>query len=473
MSEDPQPGANLANRTSGEQMPDSPPSPHPPRTSTSSDAEETGGLAWALRALRSRNYRLFFGGQAISLVGTWMQSVALSWLVYQMTHSAWLLGIVGFSSQIATFLISPFGGVWVDRWDRRRLLIITQSLLMLQAFALATLTLRGVITIWQIVALSTFAGLINGFDMAGRQAFVIEIVGDRKHLSNAIALNSATFNSARLIGPSIAGVAIAAMGEGMVFLINAVSYLAVIAGLMAIRPPGGRARKSNQTGAVQGLLEELTYVANFPPIRSILLLLAMTSLVGTPYTVLMPVFAGKVLGGNAHTLGYLMGAIGVGALSGAIFLAGRKTVLGLGNWIPIAATLFGLGLIGFALSRWLWMSLPILAVTGFGMMVQAASSNTLLQTIVDDEKRGRVMGLYAAAFVGMTPFGSLLAGWVAAKIGAPIAVASGGLLCIAGAVIFSRKLPALRKHVLPIYFAMGILPDLAGISGRREPPDAE
>jgi len=342
----------------------------------------SGGGAFMLRALRHRNYRLFFTGQTVSLIGTWMTRIATSWLVYRLTRSALLLGLVGFAGQIPSFLLAPFAGVLVDRWNRHRLLIVTQVLAMLQSAALAVLALTGIINIWHVLALCLFQGVINAFDMPARQAFVVEMVEKREDLGNAIALNSSMVNAARLLGPSIGGILIAAVGEGWCFFTDAVSYLAVIASLLLMRLVQRPHLVRERAPVLRELREGWSYVAGSPPIRSILLLLALVSLVGMPYTVLMPVFASEILHGGPHTLGFLMGAVGVGALAGAVFLAKRRTVVGLGKVIPIAAGLFGIGLIGFSLSRVLWLSLILLLLTGIGFMVNMAASNTLLQTLV-------------------------------------------------------------------------------------------
>jgi MFS family permease len=420
----------------------------------------SGGWKFALRALRSQNYRLFFTGQTVSLIGTWMTQIATSWLVYRLTGSALLLGIVGFASRIPAFLLGPFAGVWVDRWNRHRTLVVTQILSMLQSFALAGLALAGIITIREVIWLGLAQGLINAFDMPARQAFVIQMVEDRADLGNAIALNSSMVNAARLLGPSIAGVVIAAVGEGYCFLIDGFSYLAVIASLLAMRISAAQ-----QTRAQKAILHELkegwSYVAHFLPIRSILLLLALVSLVGMQYTVLMPIFAAQVLQGGPHTLGFLMAASGVGALVGAMFLASRKNVLGLGRMVPLAAAGFGLGLIALGLSRFLWLSLMLMLLVGGAMMTQMAASNTILQTIVQDDKRGRVMSFYSMAFLGMAPFGSLLAGALANRLGAPRTVMISGTLCIAGAGWFASQLCTIREFVHPIYRKLGIIPEIA------------
>lgn len=418
--------------------------------------------AWLLtwRALRSRNYRLFFSGQSVSLIGTWMTRIATSWLVYRLTRSAFLLGIASFAGQVPLFFLTPISGVWVDRWNRHRTLVVTQALSMAQSFALAGLALAGVIKVWHVIALMLFQGVINAFDMPARQAFVVEMVDDRSDLPNAIALNSSMVNAARLIGPAIAGVVIAGVGEGYCFLIDGVSYAAVIASLLAMQIKRTAARPRDKR-VFEELAEGWRYVADSVPMRSILLLLAAASLLGMPYTVLMPIFAARVLHGGPHTLGILMAATGVGALVGAVALASRRSVLGLGRVIPISAVLFGGALIGFGLSRALWLSMLLLFVTGFGMMRQMAASNTILQTILQEEKRGRVMAFYSMALAGMTPFGSLLAGAVAAKIGAPSTVIVTGSLLIIAAALFARELPRLREFIRPIYIERGILPEVA------------
>jgi MFS family permease len=433
-----------------------------------------GNWKFALRALRHRNYRLFFTGQTVSLIGTWMTQIATSWLVYRLTGSAWLLGIVGFASRIPTFVLGPFAGVWVDRWDRHRTLVVTQILSMLQSFALAGLALARIITIREIIGLGLAQGVINAFDMPARQAFVIQMVEDRADLGNAIALNSSMVNVARLLGPSIAGVVIAAVGEGYCFLVDGFSYLAVIASLLAMRIAAVQPR-SAEKAIWHELKDGWNYVTSFVPIRSILLLLALVSLVGMQYTVLMPIFAAQVLHGGAHTLGFLMGASGVGAIAGAMFLATRKNVLGLGRLVPLAAAIFGTGLIALGLSRFLWLSLALMLFVGSAMMTQMAASNTILQTIVQDDKRGRVMSFYSMAFLGMAPFGSLLAGALAHRIGAPRTVMISGTICIAGAAWFASQMSAIREHVHPIYRTLGIIPEIAaGIqtaSALQTPPE--
>ena len=414
------------------------------------------------RSFQYRNFRLFFGGQSISLIGTWIQRIATPWLVYHLTGSALLLGVVGFAGQIPTFIIAPFAGVLTDRWNKYYILIGTQIAAMLQAFILAILYLSGHIQVWHIVVLSVFLGCINAFDVPARQSFVIEMVDKKEELGNAIALNSSMVNGARLIGPSIAGLLIAFMGEGICFMLNAISYLFVIASLlfMKVKP---RITKKKDVAVLKQLKEGFVYAFGFAPIKYILILLAMVSFMGMPYTVLMPVFAKEILHGGAHTFGFLMAASGVGALSGALYLASRKNVIGLSKIIPIAAFTFGIGLIAFSLSRFFLLSLVLLSIAGLGMMIQIAASNTILQTIVDDDKRGRVMSFYTMAFMGSAPFGSLFAGSMTSIIGAPNTILVGGITCIIGAAIFAYKLPMIKSKIRPIYVKLGILPNSVNI----------
>ena len=396
------------------------------------------GLKLIFRTLRYRNYRLFFAGQCISLIGTWMQQIALSWLVYRLTHSVFLLGMVGFVSQFPTFLFAPFAGVLSDRWNRHHILIFTQSMSMLLAMTLAVLVLTGVIAVWHILLLTLFLGCVNALDIPTRQSFVIYMIDQREDLGNAIALNSAMFNGARFLGPSVAGLLIAAVGEGICFLLNGLSYLAVIAALLAMKlsPVHSESIKANM---LHDFKEGLAYTFGSEPIRSILLLLALTSFMGVPYAVLMPAFARDILHGGPHTLGFLMSSTGAGALFGAVYLASRRSIIGLGKIIPITAGIFGMGLIGFSLSRILWLSLLLMFIAGFGIMVQVASSNTLLQTIVDDNMRGRVMSFFAVSFMGMAPFGSLLAGSLAGMMGVANTLMLGGICCVMGATVYARK----------------------------------
>ncbi len=432
----------------------------PKSAPASNDREGNSLFRTIVRALTHRNYRLFFTGQSVSLIGTWMTRIATSWLVYRLTGSALLLGVIGFAGQIPTFLLSPFAGVWVDRLNRHRLLVATQALAMIQSFALAVLALLNIINIHEILWLSVFQGLINAFDMPARQAFLVEMIENRDDLGNAIALNSSMVNMARLIGPSIAGVIIGLSGEGICFLIDGFSYVAVIASLLAmhLKPAVG---EKMRTRMLTELKEGWHYVSSFAPVRSLLLLLGTVSLFGMPYTILMPVFASRVLHGNAYTLGFLMAATGVGALVAALRLAARKSVLGLGMVVCLSAFTFGISLILFALSRVLWLSLLLMFFAGFGMMQQMASSNTIIQTIVAGDKRGRVMSYYTMAVVGMAPFGSLLAGGLARLLSAPSTLIASGVFCIIAAVWFYTQLESVRTLVRPIYIQLGILPEIA------------
>jgi len=416
------------------------------------------GLARIFRALRYRNYRLFFIGQGISLIGTWMQQVAMSWLVYSLTNSALMLGVVAFSGLICTFLLSPFAGVLVDRLDRHRILVVTQVLAMLQALTLAAVVLTGTAAVWNLILLSIALGLINAFDMPTRQSFVLDMVDNREDLGNAIALNSSLFNSARLIGPSVAGVLVATVGEGLCFLINGISFIAVIACLLAMKiaptPPRGK-----QEDFFRGMKDGANYAFGFPPVKYIIILLAFSALVAMPYPVLMPVFAKEVLQGGANTLGFLMAAAGVGALAGAIYLASRKNVFGLDKIIVVSTFSFGIGLICFSLSRIVVLSMIFMAVTGFGMVVQLAASNTILQTIADDDKRGRIMSIFIMSFMGLAPFGSLLFGGLADIISAPYTLLIGGACVLAGGLIFARKFSSVKDMVHRAYVKKGLMPD--------------
>lgn len=406
----------------------------------------------ALRALRHQNFRRFFGGQIFSLVGTWMQSVAQSWLVYRLTGSAALLGLVAFAGQVPVFLLAPIGGVVADRYYRHRVLLITQSASMFLAFVLAALTIGQWIQVWHIYLLAALLGVVNAFDIPTRQAFTTDMVG-KEDLTNAIALNSSMFNAARMIGPAIAGIIVAAIGEGWCFLINAVSYLAVIAGLwtMEIKRP---AQEPISQSPLFHLMEGFHYVGRTGPIRTLLLLLGVVSLTGMPYAVLMPIFADRILHGGPSSLGSLMGASGVGALLGALTLAWRHGLHGLGRWITWSTIGLGVSLILFSLSTYFWLSVILLVPIGFSMMVEMAASNTLIQAMAPDRLRGRVMAVYAMMFMGMAPLGALLAGLVSERFGAPSAVALGGAACIAGGLVFRRRMPALRDKAREIILAL-------------------
>lgn len=395
----------------------------------------------ALRALESRNYRLFAGGQLASLIGTWMQTVAQSWLVYRLTDSALLLGLTGFASQIPVFVLAPLGGVIADHFDRRRVLIATQVAMMVLALLLAAVTLSGAVRVWHIFTLAALLGIANAFDIPARQAFVASLV-HRAALPNAIALNSSMFNGARLLGPAVAGGVVATVGEGFCFLINGVSYIAVIGAL--VRIDARRAAPPATVSAWERVVEGFEFSWRTPPVRALLLLLGLISLMGMPYVVLMPIFADRILGGGPSAYGLLMSASGLGALAGAGTLAMRSTLQGLGRIIAISACGFGVCLVFFAMSRSLWLSAFLLVPTGFFMMLEMASSNTLIQAMVPDRLRGRVMSVYSMMFMGMAPLGALMAGSLAEPLGAPETVAIGGVICIGGGIWFATQLPALR-----------------------------
>lgn len=422
------------------------------------------GLRLLLRALRNRNYRLFFTGQGLSLIGTWMQSVAMGWLVYRLTNSPFYLGVVGFASQFPVLIVAPLGGVLADRLDRKRILIVTQFLSMLQALAVTILAMTGVIQPWHIILLGMLLGTVNGFDMPTRQAFVCELVENPDDLPNAIALNSFIFNGSRLIGPPIAGVLIALSGEGICFLINAISFVPVLMAFAAMKiKPIAIARHNGPL--LSGLKDGVSYAFGFVPIKAILTLLVFIGLVAMPYAVLLPVFARDVLSGDSRTLGFLMAASGVGATTGALFLASRRNVTRLSGIIVSSMSIFAVGVIIFSLSRTLWFSMIMMTLIGFGLMVLIVSLNTLLQTIVEDGKRGRVMSLYSMSFIGMAPLGSFLAGSSAHSIGAPLTVRLCGVLCLLAAVMFFRKLPEINKMIRPIYARKGIIPAVADAMG--------
>ncbi|MDZ7959895.1 MAG: MFS transporter [Aulosira sp. DedQUE10] len=409
-----------------------------------------------LPALKSKNYRLFFAGQGISLIGTWMTQLATVWLVYSLTNSPLMLGVVGFTSQIPSFFLAPFGGVFVDRFSRYRTLIGTQIMAMIQSLTLAILALTGVIQVWHIIALSLFQGFINALDAPARQAFVPELVERREDLANAIAINSTMINGARLIGPAIGGLLIARVGAGYCFLIDGLSYIAVIAALLAMTIKPWKVSVS-LANPLQQVKDGFVYAFSFPPIRAILLLSALVSLMGLQNTILVPIFAEEILKGGAEALGFLMAASGVGALAGGIYLATRQTILGIGKLIAIAPAILGVGLIAFSFSQFLPLSLFTMLFVGLGTILQIAASNTFLQTIVEEDKRGRLMSLYTMSFLGMIPVGNLLGGFLASRIGAPNTLIIDGIACIIGSIFFYKQLPALKRLVIPIYEQKGIV----------------
>ena len=408
-------------------------------------------LSSTIRALRHRNFRLFFSGQLISLIGTWMQTVAQSWLVYRLTGSSALLGSVNFASQIPVFLLSPLGGVVADRHSRHRIVIATQAASMLLAFALAGLTLFRIVQVWEIFVLSALLGVVNAFDIPARQAFIVEMTS-REDLISAIALNSSAFNGARIVGPAVAGITVAAVGEGWCFFANAVSYIAVIAGLLMMRVPPFRTRQS-ESSALRHVAEGFRFVARTAPIRTLLLLVGLVSLAGMPFSVLMPIFADRILNAGARGLGILMGISGAGALMGALLLAARRTVRGLGRWIAISTAMFSVLLILFAYSRVFWLSAALLVPIGFSVMIQMGSSNTLIQSMTPDHLRGRVLAAYSMMLMGMAPIGALIAGVVAERIGAPATVAAGGVACGIGAAAFAWYLPGIRQEARELILA--------------------
>ena len=406
-----------------------------------------------LRALRHRNFQLFFGGQLISLIGTWMQNVAQSWLVYRLTGSSFLLGVVGFAGQIPVFLIAPLGGIVADRRNRHHVVVATQTVSMLLAFILASLTLTKLVQVWHVIVLAALLGMVNAFDIPARQSFIVDMVG-KEDLINAIALNSSMFNGARVVGPAIAGLLVASIGEGWCFFGNAISYVAVIIGLLMMRitwqiqPPSG--------SPLDSVVEGFRYVRGTQPIRLLLLLLGLASLVGMPYAVLMPIFADRILQSGPGGLGLLMGATGVGALIGALSLAFKRGLKGLSKWVLLSSAGFGSSLILFGISKYFWLSVALLVPVGYCMMVQMASSNTLIQSIVPDRLRGRVMSVYSMMFMGMAPIGALCAGVVAARLGAALTVSIGGMACILGSAAFGLRLPAMRAEARRLILAQGL-----------------
>jgi MFS family permease len=427
-------------------------------------------LPHGLRALRHRNYQLFFMGQGISLIGTWLQTTAMSWLVYRITGSALLLGVVGFCSQLPLLVVSPFAGVLSDRWKRRTILRVTQSMALLQASIIAVLVITGTVQPWHIIILSLFLGTVNSFDIPARQSFMMEMVEDKNDLSNAISLNSALVNSARLIGPAIAGILIALAGEGVCFTLNALSFIAVIYALNQMKVKERTGLRKNEKILVE-LKTGFEYVRGFRPIRSILLNMSLVTLIGLPYATLMPVFAKNIFHGGPHTMGFLISSIGAGALCGAIYLASRRNVLGLGRHIYIAEALFGSALIAFSFTTILPLAMLVLFFAGAGMVTMIASSNTILQTVSDEDKRGRVMSFYSIA-AGVSTFGNLIYGSLASAIGAPGAVGIGGCIVLIGALLFSRELPEMRKMIRPIYIKHGIIKEMeTAIEAANNPVD--
>ena len=421
---------------------------------TESSGAEYYHLATLTRALRHRNYQLFIGGQLISLIGTWMQAVAESWLVYRLTGSSALLGLAAFATQIPVFLLATFGGAVADRRNRHRIILTTQTVSMIMPLVLAALTLSGHVKVWHVFTLAACLGIVNAFDIPARQSFLVEMVG-HDDLVNAIALNSSMVNGARILGPAIAGLLVSAVGEGWCFLLNGVSYVAVIAGLAMMRLPA-RARPAREASVLRDTLEGFRFVWRTTPVRALLLLVGVVSFAGMPYSVLMPIFADSILHGGARGLGLLMGASGVGALAGALTLASRKGVRGLGRWVAASAACFGVFLVLFSGSQAFWLSVALLVAVGASMMVQMAASNTLIQAMVPDALRGRVMAVYSMMFIGMTPFGALCSGAIAEHLGAPRTVALGGVITIGAATVFSLRLPSLRGEAHQLILEHGL-----------------
>ena len=420
------------------------------------------GLNGIFRSLQYRNFRLYFGGQSLSLIGSWMQRTAIYWLAYRLSNnSVFILAVVACAGQIPCLFLTPLGGVAADRYNRYKALLIAQTLAMVQASILAVLVLTGTAAVWHLAVLNILLGTINAFDMPIRQAFMVEMIDSRADLGNAIALNSSMVNAAKMLGSFLGGALIATAGEGACFTVNAISYLAVIVSLLLMRiAPAGRKRVGQ--GVWRQLKEGIAYTFGFAPIKYIIAFLSLASLTGmSSYMVLMPVFAKDILGGGSRAYGFLMGASGVGALAGAVYLAGRRSIPGLEKIMVLATFLFGVGLVGFSLSATMWISMIFMLLAGFGMMVQMASCNTVLQTIASDDMRGRVISIYIMSFMGVIPFGSLLAGGLAHWIGAPATLLIGGLCCVLGSVLFAGKLPYLREMIHPIYVERGVIPAVA------------
>jgi MFS family permease len=416
------------------------------------------------RALKYRNFRLFVGGQSLSLIGTWIQQIAMTWLVYRMTNSAFMLGVIGFSSQIPMFVFSPIAGVLADRWSRHKVLLVIQTSSLIQALVLSFIVFTGYVQIWHLIFLSIVLGTINAFDMPVRQSFMFDMLdNNKKDLANAIALNSSMVNSTRLIGPSIAGILIATMGEGWCFALNSLSYVAVIISLLRMKNIP-HLKNSKTTNVLEEMKEGFNYSFGFKPIRYLILLLAFVSLMSTPLTLLAPVFAKDIFHGGASMYGFLMGAFGTGAMFGTVYLLNRKSVVGLWKLIAGAVFLLGTGMIAFSISRILWLSIILMAICGLGMLFQIVSTNTMLQTISDENKRGRVLSFYSMAFIGMAPFGSLIFGSLAGLIGVQETLILGGAFCLVGAVIFTKKLPVIRSIVRPVYKRLGIMTEIVSTS---------
>jgi len=411
------------------------------------------------RSLNYRNYRLFFSGQGISLIGTWMQRITMPWLVYNQTGSVFLLGVVSFSGQIPTFVLTPLAGVITDRWSKYNVILLANLLSLIQALILAILCLTGTVQLWQIIVLATGLGIVNAFEVPARQSFVVDMVEKKENLGNAIALNSIIFNGARIIGPSIAGIILASSSEGICFMINSISYVFVIISLLMMTNIKKKVSKKG-THVFNELTDGLHYTFGYAPIKHLIILLGISSLLGMSYSVLMPVFTKEILHGGSNTYGFLMGGAGLGALIGAIHMASRKSVIKLGRIVPFSAMMFGLSLIAISFSRNFSVSLLLMFFIGLGMMTQTASSNTILQTITDDDKRGRVMGFYSMAIMGTAPFGSIIAGGLAKVVGTPLTFLFIGTSTFIGGLYFLKKLPDLKSAIKPVYIRSDVIPGL-------------
>ena len=414
-------------------------------------------MPYRFRALRHRNYRIYFIGQIGSLLGTWIQFVAMNWLVYRMTGSPLLLGLTGFINQIPILFLGPVAGLVADRVNRRRLLLITQSLAMIQAFTLAMLAFSGILQVWHVILLAGLLGIVNAFDVPGRQSFIVQMIGDKQDLPNAIALNSLTMNATRLVGPALGGFLVVGLGEAWCFLLNGFSFLAILIALGSTRiQDSGVVRKTHS--AWRDLRDGFHYTFGYMPIRTLLLQLSIISFMAMPYTVMMPLFAGDVFGGTARTFGTLVGSAGFGAIIATLYLASRRSVKGLASVIAIAPMICGVALMLFSQSRILWLSHVLMVFIGFGIICHAASINTILQSVVDDDKRGRVMSFYTMCFVGTAPLGSLALGQLAHLIGVPNTFLLAGAVCLLAGVVFYLRLDTWRQNISASAALRGIIP---------------
>jgi len=407
-----------------------------------------------LRALRHRDFRLFFAGQGFSQIGTWLQLIATSWLVYRLSDSAFMLGLAAFAMQIPFLVLAPIAGVFVDRLDRRRVLMATNSIAAAQAILMFAVVALGVVQPWHLIAGNLVLGIVNACDAPARQSILIQLVGGRQDLANAIALNSIMMNLARFVGPMLGGVLIAALGERWGFGANALSYFGMIWALSRVRSTAST-HAPRESGVLRQLAAGARYAFGFLPARSALLLLAATSLTVNSYVALMPWFAREAFHGDSSMLGVLISAAGLGAVSGMLYLAMRTSVRGLFRLIAVTSCISGAALLVFSFSSSLWLALPALYCVGFGLMLTAASTNTVLQTIVPDELRGRVASLYVMSFIGMSPIGALVTGWVAERLGPPLTLGACGIAAVAAAGVYASRLSAIRREIRPVYERLG------------------